>query len=46
MITLDQLKDNYIMPVLNSTPFHFMVFTDAGDYRARPNGEKTPLRSI
>lgn len=33
MITLDQLKDNYVMPLLNSTPFKFMIFTDAGNYR-------------
>ena len=33
MITLDQLKDTYVMPLLNSTPFKFMIFTDAGNYR-------------
>ena len=46
MITLDQLKDNYIMPVLNSTPFHFMVFTDAGDYRAPERRKNTVTEYI
>lgn len=46
MITLDQLKDNYIMPILNSTPFHFMVFTDAGDYRAPERRKNTVTEYI
>ena len=46
MITLDQLKDNYIMPVLNSTPFRFMVFTDAGDYRAPERRKNTVTEYI
>lgn len=33
MITLDQLKDNYITPVLQKTELPFIVFTDAGDWK-------------
>lgn len=32
MITLDQLKENYITPVLQETGLPFMVFTDAEDW--------------
>lgn len=32
MITLDQIKENYIIPVLSTTPFNFIIFTDTGDW--------------
>ena len=46
MITLDQLKENYIMPLLNSTPFKFMIFTDAGNYRPPDRRKNTVTEYI
>lgn len=46
MITLDQLRDNYIMPLLNGTPFHFMIFTDAGDYQKSDRRKNTVTEYI
>lgn len=33
MITLEQLRDNYILPVLETVPFKFNIFVDTGDYK-------------
>lgn len=46
MITLDQLKDNYIMPVLNKTGLPFMIFTDAGDFLAAERRKNTVTEYI
>lgn len=32
MITLDELKNKYILPKLAETPYDFRIFTDTGDY--------------
>lgn len=32
MITLEELKNNYILPMLAKTPYSFQIFTDTGDY--------------
>ena len=33
MITIDNIKEQYIEPALNKLPYHFHVFTDEGAYK-------------
>lgn len=46
MITLDELKDNYIIPVLEGTPFKFSIFTDTGDYEKAKRRKNTVTEYI
>lgn len=46
MITLDQLKDNYITPVLQKTELPFIVFTDAGDWKNASRRKNTVTEYI